>query len=125
MLKDKFLTSKLEYKEYILLLKSGNFYLSLNKDAVVLSNLFNYKIKDSSNFIKTGFLISSLNKVAIELENKHVNYTIIDDSIISKQVYKDNNYSKYITDIETYISRIKNINEILDKIENVLCRINY
>ena len=125
MLKDKFLTSKLEYKEYILLLKSGNFYLSLNKDAVVLSNLFNYKIKDSSNFIKTVFLISSLNKVAIELENKHVNYTIIDDSIISKQVYKDNNYSKYITDIETYISRIKNINEILDKIENVLCRINY
>ena len=54
MLKEKYTEYKKTYKKYILLIKSGNFYLALNDDAIVLSNIFKFKILESSNFINCG-----------------------------------------------------------------------
>lgn len=136
-MKEKYLIYKLEYSKYILLFKCGNFYISLNKDAIVMNNIFNYKIKESTNFFKTGFPINSLNKVLMELENKNVNYLVINEKIINKQKYKKNNFDNYLKNYEVYLSRISNINvilknnlnnelldEILKKIESIVCKIN-
>ena len=136
-MKEKYLIYKLEYSKYILLFKGGNFYISLNKDAIVMNNIFNYKIKESTNFIKTGFPINSLNKVLIELESKNVNYLVINEKIINKQKYKKNNFDNYLKNYEVYLSRISNINvilknnlsnklldETLKRIESIVCKIN-
>ena len=40
---------KLEYKDYIILFKSGNFYISFDEDAVILNELFNFKINELKN----------------------------------------------------------------------------
>lgn len=138
MLKEKYLTYKLEYPEYILLLKNGNFYISLNNDAIVINSIFKYKIKESNDIIKTGFPLNTLNKVLIELDKKEVNYLVIDDKIITKEKFKNNNYSNYQNDIRKYLLKINNlvlilknnldnpkIEEIIGELENIICRINY
>ena len=56
-MKEKYETYKRQYNNYIILFKQGNFYLSMNDDAIVLNNLFHYKIKAVTNFIKTGKII--------------------------------------------------------------------
>ena len=57
-MKDIYIRYKYDFSDYILLIKSGNFYICLNKDAFILSNIFNYKIIESKNFIKSGFPLS-------------------------------------------------------------------
>lgn len=139
-MKNKYEFYKLEYKNYIILFKCGNFYISLNDDANVMNNIFNHKIVDNGSFIKTGFPISSLNKIITELEDKQINYLIIDKEIISKNKFKNNNYINYLEDnnhslnfnrinlinkiLKNNISN-SNINDILNKIERIICKINY
>lgn len=67
------------HPEYIALIKVGNFYNVYLKDAYILSYLFDYKIREYSDNIKTcGFPVVSLKKVIARLENKKINYLIID-----------------------------------------------
>lgn len=54
---------KYNYDNYILLIKNGNFYICLKSDAIVLNNIFNYKITETKKYIKTGFQLTSLPKV--------------------------------------------------------------
>ena len=63
MLSEKYTKYKKTYNKYILLIKCGNFYISLNEDAIVINNIFKYKIIESTNFIKCGFPLSSLSKI--------------------------------------------------------------
>jgi len=140
MLKELYNKYKFDYKDYILLIKSGNFYICLNNDAIVMNNIFNYKIKESTNFIKVGFPINSELKVRSYLDNIKVNYVIIDKEIIDKRKFQDNKYSEYNTkhNYKVYLNRIKRINDmlkanlsnnnissILDELEEVLCKIDY
>ena len=139
-MKNKYEFYKLEYKNYIILFKCGNFYISLNDDANVMNNIFNHKIVDNGSFMKTGFPISSLNKIITELEDKQINYLIIDNEIIHKMKFKNNNYNNYLTcnNYNLNFNRINlinkilknnisnsNINDILNKIERIICKINY
>lgn len=141
MLKEKYNTYKEIYKDYIILIKCGSFYLSLNDDAIVMNRLFNYKIKETTNLIKVGFPITSLSKIEKTLENKHINYLIVNDDNIQKYKYKNNSYSKYSFRLDNYdilVNRINKIYEvlkgslgnsnlktILNEIEEILCKINY
>ena len=139
-MKNKYEFYKLEYKNYIILFKCGNFYISLNDDANVMNNIFNHKIVDNGSFIKTGFPISSLNKIIIKFENNQINYLIIDKEITHKIKFKNNHYNNFLTnnDYNLNFNRINlinkilkdnisnsNINDILDKIERIVCKINY
>lgn len=60
---DLYNTYKDQYKEYIVIIKIGTFYEVYNKDAYIISNLMNYKVKTISNTIRSGFPSNSLNKV--------------------------------------------------------------
>lgn len=131
---------KVDFEHYILFLKSGNFYICLNNDAIVMNNIFNYKIKESTNFIKVGFPITSEVKIKKYLEHLKVNYLFINKEIIEKKKFKTNNYSKYNKqqNYKIYLNRINQIEEILksnlsnkkmpnilNEIESILCEIDY
>lgn len=140
-MKEKYDLYKLNYKKYIVLFKCGNFYLALNDDAIVMNNVFKYKINESANFIKVGFPITSLNKIISELDKKQINYILVDKDITLKNKNINNKYNNYLSKTNNYeilFSRINKINKILknnltnpnidsvlNNIERDLCKINY
>ena len=63
----------------VIMVKIGDFYHVYGKDAYILSYLFNYKLKNIENNCATcGFPIKSLAKIEATLENKKINYMLID-----------------------------------------------
>ena len=139
-MKEQRIKIKEDYENYLIMFKNGNFYISLNNDALVMNNIFNYKIIVISNYIKIGFPINSLNKVSTKLDELKINYIIYDKLIIQKIKFTPNNYKKFVKENNylVYLNRIDKINyllkdniknsnmdKILNKIENILCTINY
>ena len=135
-MKNRYEYYKIKYKEYIILMKSGNFYVALQQDAIVLNDIFKYKLNISNNIIKVGFPVNSLNKILKTLDNININYIVLDKNILHINKNKTNMYNKYINNnISNYILRIKNINNILnqnvynnidsvlDNIENIIYNI--
>ena len=135
-MKNRYEYYKIKYKEYIILMKSGNFYVALQQDAIVLNDIFKYKLNISNNIIKVGFPVNSLNKILKTLDNININYVVLDNNILYINKSKTNMYNKYINNnISNYILRIKNINNILnqniynnidsvlDNIENIIYNI--
>ena len=139
MLKDLYNKYKLIYSDYIILIKNGNFYLALNDDSIVLNNVFRFKITESKSFLKCGFPLKSIYKVLDMLDDLNINYLIVDRDIIDKKKYTINNYLKYTTKnnyillkkIESINNILKlnidnnNINNIINDIEGILCKIGY
>lgn len=140
MLKEQYINLKKEYENYLILLKSGNFYISLNNDAFVMNNIFGYKIIDNNNYIKIGFPVTSLNKVVTKLDGLEINYLIFDKEILEKIKHNSNKYKNYIitNNYSVFLNRINKINQILKgnitnpnieailtNIESMLCTINY
>lgn len=139
-MKEKYIKYKYDFNDYILLIKNGNFYICLNKDALVLSNIFCYKIIESKNFVKSGFPIGSLEKIMNKLTELNINYLVINDEIIYKEKFKNNKYNDYINNGEYLINinrinkiydvlksnvKNKNINDILFEVEKIVCMINF
>lgn len=138
-MKNKYNKFKCIYKNYIILIKNGNFYVALNDDSIVLNNIFKFRITESTNFIKCGFPLTSLTNVLNTLNDLKINYLIIDNDITDKMKYTTNNYLKY-TNKSNYIllNRIdridnilklnidnNNINNVISEIEGILCKIDY
>ena len=93
---EKYYTYKLKYKEYIVMLKYGNFYEILGNDALIMNKFFNYKISKLSNTFKVGFPVSSLENIINKLNNYSINYIVIDkEKITKKKEFELNNYSNY------------------------------
>ncbi len=141
MLKEKYEFYKRTYDKYLIIIKSGNFYICINEDALILHKLFNYKIIELNNFIKVGFPLSNIDKIVNDIELKQINYIIVDEEIIQKQKYKNNQYNKNLLAYDNYqicINRINKISEILknniinsnikntlNQIEELVCKISY
>ncbi len=141
MLKEKYEFYKRTYDKYLIIIKSGNFYICINEDALILHKLFNYKIIELNNFIKVGFPLSNIDKIVNDIELKQINYLIVDEEIIQKQKYKNNQYNKNLLAYDNYqicINRINKICEILknniinsnikntlNQIEELVCKISY
>lgn len=92
MIKDIFYTYKMKYLKYIILIKSGNFYIALADDAKILNNVLGYQIKEFSNTVKVGFPIISLNKVIDKLDLLKINYMVIDNNVSLKRKFNKNNW---------------------------------
>ena len=72
-------TIKEVHNDYVCLYKVGAFYHAYEKDAILMSYLFGYYIKTVQNNISMiGFPKDSINKVMSKLENKKINYVLID-----------------------------------------------
>lgn len=118
-MKKLYVKFKHNYYDYILLIKNGNFYICLNQDAFVLSNIFNFKIIESKNFLKSGFPISSIDRVLNILTKLSVNYIIIDKEVVEKEKFDSNNYNEYINN-GNFINNLNRINKISEVLKTNL-----
>lgn len=117
---DLFRMLKLDYKEYIILFKSGSFYISFDEDSIILNKLFNYKIINLKNNIKIGFPLNSIDLVLRKLEKLRINYVIIDNkNIINQKEYEDNNFSKFTSSVFEIISINSRIEKIIEKLKSI------
>ena len=110
---EKYYKYKAKYKEYIIMIKYGNFYEILDNDSLIMNSLFNYKLVKLSNTFKVGFPVSKIDSVLKKLDDNSINYIVVDkDKIINIKEFEYNNYKKYNFDnnIINYNSII--INEI-------------
>ena len=120
-------TIKQVHQHDIVLLKIGKFYHVYGKDSYIISYLFGYKLKEIEGITMCGFPISSINRVTAKLEEKKINYIIIDrrnnyevdETLDNKNL---NHYLKYFEKAKKYINykiRIDNINNyMLENIDN-------
>ena len=126
---DNYIDLKVTYKNYLIILKTGVFYICINDDAFILNKLFSYKIKEFNNYKRIGFPINSLNKVLKRLERLNINYIVYVNKIITKVSFTNNSYNNYLRRIKNInsilVNRINsnNLKDILGKIENILCTI--
>lgn len=117
---DLFRILKLDYKEYVILFKSGSFYISFDEDSIILNKLFNYKIINLKNNIKIGFPLNSIDLVLRKLEKLRINYVIIDNkNIINQKEYEDNNFSKFTSSVFEIISINSRIEKIIEKLNSI------
>ncbi len=115
---DLFRLLKLEYKDYVILFKSGSFYCSFDEDAVVMNKVFNYKINELKNHIKVGFPISLIEKNIELLKSKKISYIIVENKkIIKVKKIKNNHYSKYIDSVFNIVSLNNRINKICSQLK--------
>ena len=109
-------------------IRYGTFYHIYNRDCYILSYLFGYKIKELNiKDRECGFPITAFNKVMAKLEEKKINYLVLDRrnnyEVNYKEDFKNSNqYDILYKKANRYVNykkRIDNINEFLNSnIEN-------
>lgn len=82
------------------LLKSGIFYVALDDDALILSDIFNFKIIDlNADSIKCGFPISKIDFYSKKLLAENIDFEIINPNEFIPINYSIQKYRKIIDDI--------------------------
>jgi len=114
-LREKFNYLKKEYSDSVVLIKSGNFYITYENDALIMNNIFNYQNINN----KVGFPIRSVDKVMNSLNDKNINYVIDnnDDSDILEFTSNGNEYLRYYEQAKKYEFRDSLNKILLDKIK--------
>lgn len=130
---EKYYKYRIKYNDCLLFFKYGNFYELFDKDAYIISKLFNYKISIISDNIKCGFPVNKLDDILNALDKEHINYFIVDKDIY--KCFEDNIYFDYdfndnifnnIIRIDNIIKYLNNnifnndIDIILGKIEGII-----
>ena len=83
------------FPNYIVMIKIGTFYEVYYDDAYIISYLMNYKLKTLNDGVKNcGFPTVSINKVLYILDNKKINYLVVDRSDNYNELNKNNFKSK-------------------------------
>ena len=90
---------KEKYENYVVVIKSGNFYDIYDDDTKIISYFLNYKINEINGLKKIGFPLISLNKVVYCLEKQKINYVVIekietDYEITQKKRFSNNLYGE-------------------------------
>lgn len=113
---EKYYKYKIDYKEYVLLFKYGNFYETFDNDAYIISKLFNYKLVKMKDTFRCGFPINSLSYVLDNLCGMSINFIVIDKDTIKEREFESNCYSNYKMDdnIKYNINSINNIIKYLN-----------
>lgn len=119
-------TIKEVHKKDIVIVKIGKFYNVYGKDAFIISYLFSYKLNKITNIYSCAFPISLLNKVIAKLEQRKINYIVLDkrnnyDVDIKNDNKNLNTYEKTLEKAKEKINydiRIRNIVEFLNENRN-------
>ena len=109
---------RMEYKDFLLFIKIGNFYEVFDKDSLILNKLFGYKIKRIKDSIKVGFPVNRLEYILKLIEN--INYVVIDNMVIEKKKFNNNKYKDYNFDINSIILNSIKIDRIYEELNNRL-----
>lgn len=90
------------------LFKAGLFFICIDKDAQIASNILNLKLTNlNETIVKCGFPIQSLEKYSNLLKLSNYQFKIVDTT--KKEAFSIFNYSTN-TNIDSLLSEIKNIN---------------
>ena len=127
------------HNKYIVLVKIGNFYYCYGRDSYIISYLFKYKINILKDYTYScSFPQNAINKVISVLENKQINYIILDRrnnyEIIEKSDNRNlNRYDKIyeigrrenvkrmrVEKIYSYLLENMDNKELIDNIEKVI-----
>ncbi len=122
------------HPEFVIMIRAGEFYHCYGKDAYLVSYLCEYKVVDKPPFKVCGFPRQAKNKVIVNLEDKKINYIVLDKrnqyEVEEKEDYKNlNQYKKVYEKARKYVNhklRIEAIYEYLlqnskkDSIKEVL-----
>ena len=132
---DVYFEFKKKYLNFIVLMQMGNFFEVLGSDCYMIHDIFGYKVSPYSKTIRSGFPITSLNKVTDKLDSLKINYLVIKNGEIEiKRKFNMNHYNNHLkmetlstTDRITMIYHkllslegTSNIDSILSKVEKVL-----
>ena len=102
------------YKEYVILIKSGNFYYSFEEDAFILNHLFNYQIRDN----KVGFPLDAKAKVKSVLNRHNINLIeVIDDYAYILETKNANEYLNILKIAKRNAIIMNMINNLMSTIE--------
>lgn len=112
------------HQDYLICYKSGTFYHSYDKDAYIISNIFDYSIKKVNNdTLVSGFPRNAISKVMARLEREKINYMIIDTrnnyDVDKKEEF--GNLNKY-TEIFEKSHKTVNLRKRVYKIEEKLLK---
>lgn len=108
---------KAVHPEYVALTKRGGFYNVYGKDAIIVAGLFGYKVVNKDELPSCSFPKKALPKITARLEQKKINYLILDSSdnfrIDSKENFKNlNSYSKQYVKVYQSVKNSMKIDEI-------------
>jgi DNA mismatch repair ATPase MutS len=109
---------RMEYKDFLLFIKRGNFYEVFDKDSLILNKLFGYKIKRIKDSIKVGFPLNRLDYILKLIGN--INYVVIDNTVVEKQEFDNNKYKDYNFDINSIILNSIKIDRIYEELSSRL-----
>lgn len=101
----------------VVLVKVGKFYNAYGRDSYIISYLFGYKLKEVDGISVCGFPVEAINKIMAKLENKKVNYMLLDrrnnydvDEIVDNKNL--NTYKQTYEKAREYINSKKRVNNI-------------
>ena len=114
---EKYYKYKLDYREYVLLMKFGIFYECIDRDAFILHKIMKYRLKRLGNTYKVGFPIGSIDKVIKYLEYYKINYVVINDIVDMVKKFRKNNYNKYLENYDD-VDIIGRVDSVIKKLEN-------
>lgn len=104
----------------IVMIIIGKFVYTYGKDAYIMSYIFKYKVKLTNvNVYVCAFPKNKLNNVMAILENKKVNYVVLDRKNEYREDEKSdnknlNNYNKYLEKAVIYVKRKNQIDTIYE-----------
>lgn len=111
---DKYVKFKSTYKDYVVIIKSGNFYYSFGEDAYILKYFFNYQIRDD----KVGFPLNAKAKVKSVLNRNNVNLIeIIDDYAYVLETKNKNEYDEKLKEAKSSILISNMVSNLMNAIE--------
>ena len=111
---DKYVEFKSKYKDYVVIVKSGNFYYSFGEDAYILKYFFNYQIRDD----KVGFPLNAKAKVKSVLNRHNVNVLeIIDDYAYVLETKNTNEYGIKLKEAKSNILIGNMLDNLMERIE--------
>ncbi len=111
---DKYIKFKEMYPEYVVIIKSGNFYYSFEDDAYILKYFFDYQIREN----KVGFPINAKAKVKSVLNRHNVNLIeVIDDYAYVLETKNENAYKDKLKEAKSSILITNMLNNLMTDIE--------
>lgn len=105
------------HPNYVVIINVGKFYYTYGKDSYIISYLFNYKLDTLQNVSRCSFSNNSINKIMAKLEQKKINYIMLDRknnyNVDEKCDNKNlNTYYKVYEQAKNYINSKKRIDNI-------------
>lgn len=113
------------HKETILLVRIGKFYYSYGKDAYILSYMFKYKLMqiEEEHTYSCAFPLVSFPKVVAGLENKKINYLVVDrrNNYDEEEKFDNKNlnrYNEWFGKAKNYVNMKIRIDKITEYLTN-------